>query len=308
VGGRQVQELENITMKASVRKTVALAGVVAVALLGSACGKDSKDSAKAGEYKVESDVKLDGSPTFKKAKDRGKLVIGVKDTQPGLSFKDNTSGKYSGFDVEIARMIAADLGFDDKKIEYRPVQSANRETSIASGDIDFYVGSYSITTKRKETVSFAGPYYITGQSLLVRKDSTATGVQDMNGKKVCSVNGSTSIEKIKKDYPQVQDSFFATYDVCVENLVSKAVDAVTTDETILAGYAAKDKDNLKVIGKPFSEEKYGVGLNKDDKALRDKINDSLEAHNKNGDWKKAYDSTLGNSGVAIAPFPTIERY
>jgi glutamate transport system substrate-binding protein len=233
----------------------------------------------------------------------------VKADQPNLGYKD-ANGKRCGFDIEVARMVSAQLGFDPDKIEYKEIPSANRETAIGGGEIDYYVGTYSITDKRKKLVSFAGPYFIAGQDLLVRKDETAiTGKDTLKGKKVCSVTGSTPIQKVKDENLTEASNIseFKTYSECVSQLLDKKVDAVTTDDAILKGYAANAPDELKVVGKPFSTEKYGIGLPLTDKPLRDKVNAGLEASFANGTWKSLYDETLGKSGAAATP-PPLEKY
>lgn len=291
------------------RRLALLAGVLVVLL--ASCGKEgtSTDTGSGNApASVASAVTLEGSPTFDKIKSRGKIIIGVKEDQPNLGYKDPTTGKYSGFDIETANLIAAKLGYGTDKVEYKAIPSANREQAIVNGDIDYYVGTYSITDKRKEQVSFAGPYYIAGQDLLVRKDDTAiTGPDSLPGKKVCSVTGSTPIKNVKEKYPTAVVSEFEKYSQCVDALVNNQTDAVTTDDAILKGYAAQQPDKVKVVGKTFSTEKYGVGLAKDDKVLRTKINDILEASVKDGDWKKIYDNTLGKSG-SPGTAPPLERY
>ncbi|NKQ52936.1 glutamate ABC transporter substrate-binding protein [Amycolatopsis sp. K13G38] len=294
------------------------AGLLVGALALTACGKEGSPSGGTGAsggaqpptYTVASNVDVAGSPTFAKIKSKGGLTIGVKDDQPGLGLKDLTTGKYSGFDIEIAKMVAAGLGFDESKITYKTVDSSAREAAIANGDVDYYVGTYTITDKRKQQVSFAGPYFQAGQDLLVRKDDNSiTGPQSLKGKKVCSVTGSTPIQRVRdQGLTEPQNIVeFQKYSQCVEKLGTKEVDAVTTDDAILKGFAAQDPDTLKVVGKPFSQEPYGVGLNKDDSALRGKIDDLLQAAIDNGTWQKIYDSTLGKSGSAATP-PAIQRY
>jgi glutamate transport system substrate-binding protein len=288
------------------RRLAALAMVGALAL--TACGKEGDTGTSGVKVDAAKDVAVAGSPTFDKIKARGKVIIGVKEDQPNLGFKDPTTNKFSGFDIEMANLIAAKLGFAADKIEYKAIPSANRETAISGGQIDYYVGTYSITDKRKNQISFAGPYFIAGQDLLVRKDDTSiTGPDALSGKTVCSVTGSTSIQRIKEKYPQAKTVEFQKYSQCVEQLIGKQVDAVTTDDAILKGYAAQQADKIKVLGKPFSEEKYGIGLPKDDKALRDKVNDIIEASIKDGTWKKIYDGTLGKSGSPAEP-PQVNRY
>jgi glutamate transport system substrate-binding protein len=298
---------------------------MAIGLGGAACGKsgtptapsNANTSAGRGDsctssgttFSPAGTVSLTGSPTYDKIKTAGKVVIGVKADQPNLGYKD-ASGQRCGFDIEMAQMIAAKLGIAKDKIEYKEIPSANRETAIKGGDIDYYVGTYSITAKRKNDVSFAGPYFIAGQDLLVRKDETAiTGKDTLKGKKVCSATGSTPLQRVR-DQKLTEDaniSEFKTYSECVSQLLDKRVDAVTTDDAILKGYAAQQPDKLKVIGQPFSVEKYGIGLAHDDKALRDFVNDALAAAVQDGTWQKIYAGTLGRSGSS-ASAPPLERY
>jgi len=288
----------------------AVLGVAVAALALTGCGKEGGTSESGGgvSASVSSGASVAGSATFDKMKGRGKAIIGVKEDQPNLGFKDPTTNEFSGFDIEIARVVAAGLGFGKDQIEYKAIPSANREQAISNGDIDYYVGTYSITDKRKQQISFAGPYFIAGQDLLVRKDDSAiTGPDALSGKKVCSATGSTSIQRIRDKYPKAQTVEFEKYSQCVEQLLNSQVDAVTTDDAILKGYAAQQPDKLKVVGKPFSEEKYGIGLAKDDKALRDKVNDLIEAAASGGQWKTIYDATLGKSGSPAEP-PKLERY
>jgi glutamate transport system substrate-binding protein len=290
-------------------------GLLVGGLALTACGKEGTptNDATGGPsttQKVAENVKVEGSPTFDRITQNGKIVIGVKEDQPYLGYKDPTTGKYSGFDIEIARLIAAKLGFDEDKIEYKTVQSAGREAAITNGDVDYYVGTYTINDKRKEQISFAGPYFVAGQDLLVRKDdSTITGKDTLKGKKVCSVTGSTPIQRVRDEQLTEPGNIveFQAYSQCVEKLTNSEVDAVTTDDAILKGFAAQDPDNLKVVGKPFSEEPYGIGLSHDDKALRDKMNDILQAAIDDGTWQDIYDSTLGKSNSKASP-PEIERY
>ncbi|MFE4592564.1 glutamate ABC transporter substrate-binding protein [Streptomyces laurentii] len=302
------------------RKTAAVA-VAVLALTATACGgkegsAGDKPATKPGDaaapqlptYTVASGVDLD-SPTFKKAKERGKLIIGSKADQPYLGFEDQATKKRSGFDVEIAKMIAAELGFSEDKIEWKTVDSKLRETAISTGQVDYYVGTYTINDKRKEQVGFAGPYYLAGADLLVRKDETGiTGPESVKGKKVCSITGSTPLQEIKKPEYGAQTIELGKYSDCVQQLLTKQVDAVTTDDAILKGYAAANSGKLKVTGKPFTKEPYGIGMNKDDKALRGKVSDILDKFEKDGTYKKVYEATLGLSGSAYTEPPALERY
>ncbi len=264
---------------------------------GGATGDAGDGSASGNPWTVATDVTLDGSPTFEKMTDADKVVIGVKNDQPGLGYEDAATGTRSGFDIDIARWIAASLGFDKDKIEYQTIPSANREQAIVNGDIDYYVGTYSITDKRKEQIDFAGPYFITGQGLLVAKDNTdINGPDDLAGKIVCSVTGSTPLQRIRDEYNPGDTVEYDTYSQCVEQLKAGSVDAITTDEAILAGYVAQEPDALKIAGEPFSEERYGVGLPKGDTVLKDHIN---ALFNDNPEiWTAIFDKNLAPAGIA----------
>ena len=300
-------------------RTLAGIGIAAAALLAlTACnsgtpsstgapeGGDEGEASSSTPWTVLTDVSIDGSPTFDRIESSGTIKVGVKEDQPGLGYLDPVTGDRTGFDVDIARWMAASLGVDPEKIEFQAIASANREQAIVNGDIDYYVGTYSITDKRKDQIDFAGPYFETGQGLLVGADSEITGVDDLvAGVKVCSATGSTPIQNIKDNYPEVTPVEFEKYSECVEALKNGQVDAVTTDEAILIGYAAQAPDQLKVVGEPFSTELYGIGLAKGDDALRDHFNTTLE---EGGDvWQSIFDYNLGSSGTTVSQ-PTPDRY
>lgn len=292
------------------RTRILVAAALAATLALAGCGREGTPGAESSGYQptVAQNVTVEGSPTFDAMKQRGRVVIGVKDDQPNLGFRDATTNEFSGFDIDIARMVAGGLGFSPEQIEYKVIPSAAREDNIERGDVDYYVGTYTINDKRKQRVGFAGPYYVAGQSLLVRADdNTITGPQTLQGKRVCSVTGSTPIQRVKDQKLTDQVVEFQTYTQCVDQLINDQVDAVTTDDAILLGYAAQNPEQLKVVGEKFSSEPYGIGVPKADTALRNKINDLLQAAIDDGTWKTIYDGTLGKSGTQAQP-PAIERY
>lgn len=239
----------------------------------------------------------------------GKLTIGIKYDQPGLGLR-NTDGTYSGFDVEVAEYVAAKLGVQPDGITFKEAPSAQRETLIENGQVDFVVATYSITDSRKEKVDFAGPYYVAGQSLLVRADNNEiTGPESLTGKTVCSVTGSTPAQNIQKKYPQTQLQTYDTYSLCLEGLNSGAVAAVTTDDIILAGYASQSPGKYKVVGEKFTTENYGIGLKKGDQETRDKINDAIEEMISSGAWDTAFQETVGKAASYATPAaPQVDRY
>ena len=292
---------------------IAAVGTAALLLAGcSSGGTDTTDDTAGGDetsatpYEVATDVSLDGSPTYDAMVAADSVRIGVKEDQPGLGFLDAATGERTGFDIEIARWVAASLGFAEDKIEFIAIPSANRESAIVNGDIDYYVGTYSITDKRKAQIDFAGPYFITGQGILVAaSDDTIKSEDDLVGKTVCSATGSTPIQNIRDNYPGVDTEEFETYSQCVDALNDGQVDAVTTDQAILIGYAAQQPDELKVVGEPFSVEQYGVGLPLGDDALRTFINDMFTDGGTT--WQAIYDETLGLSGTVVDQ-PAVDAY
>ncbi|GGO64632.1 ABC transporter substrate-binding protein [Microbacterium nanhaiense] len=280
--------------------TIAAGALLALTACNSGSPSDPAGGGDAPEPDVAEDVALEGSPTYDRMVENGGPTIGVKEDQPNLGYLDVTTQERSGFDIEIARWIAASLGFSEDQITYEPIASANREQALVNGDIDYYVGTYSITDNRKEQIDFAGPYFETGQGFLVSADSEmteVTDVSDFNGMRVCSATGSTPIQNIKENYPEIETTEYDIYSQCVEDLLSGKVDAVTTDAAILIGYAAQNPDELKVLDGLFTEERYGVGLPKGDTVLQEHINTLFT---EGGDeWQKIFDATLGQSGITV---------
>jgi glutamate transport system substrate-binding protein len=275
-----------------------MTAVAAAALLSlgvAACGGDDGDDAGSGGTTA--------SGIVGKAQSQKKLIIGVKADQPGLGLQTGTT--YEGFDIEIGKIIAKGLGVPDSGIEWKTTVSANREPFIQQGTVDLVVATYTINDERKTKVNFGGPYYIAGQDLLVKTDSTITGPESLDGKKVCSVSGSTPAKRLQTDYPKAKLQQFDAYSKCVTALAGGQVDAVSTDDIILAGYASQSQyaGQFKVVGKTFSTEPYGIGLKKDDNAGCKKINEILTAAAADGSYKAAWDATLGKSGKAA---PTLD--
>ncbi|TLQ47807.1 glutamate ABC transporter substrate-binding protein [Streptomyces marianii] len=291
------------------RKSVAV-GILCILPTTSSCGSDDDTGGRASglpAYPVTPEVMVD-SPVFKRAKREGKIVIGSKDDQPFLASVD-ANGDRSGFDIEVARMVAADLGFSADQIEFRTVRSDSREEAIARGDVDLYVGTYTMNAERMKKVDFAGPYHLAGADLLVRMtEMQIDGPQALKGKKVCSVSGSTPLQEIRKPNYGAIAVELQSYPECVRQLLDEKVDAVTTDDAILMGYAAQHLLKIRVVGAPFTKEPYGIGMKKGDRALRDAVNDALEVHRDNGDIEEAFLATLGRSGSSYGTPPPLQRY
>jgi len=285
-----------------------VAALVALSLLAAGCGKDS--SKKKGASSTATTVAtFPPGTTLDTIQKRGKLIVGTKFDQPLFGVKNPTTGDIEGFDAEIARLMAKAIFGDPAKIEFIEAVSKNREPFLQEGKVDIVVATYTINDKRKQVVDFAGPYYVARQDILVKKDdNTIKAVQDLNGKKVCTVQGSTSLTNLQAQAPQADVStLFDKYGLCVEALNDGRVQAVTTDNAILAGFVEQSPDKYKLVGAPFSNEPYGIGLKKGDNTLQAFLNTQLETFFGDGQWKKAYDKTLGKVIPGGTP-PAIVRY
>jgi glutamate transport system substrate-binding protein len=272
---------------------------VALLVLGlalTACGDDKKaDEARAPEREVQADT------TAAALNQAQKITIGTKFDQPLFGLKALT-GQPEGFDVEIAKIIAGDIGIPDGNITWIETPSGVREERISQGQVDLIVATYTINATRKERVSFAGPYYIAGQDLMVKKDnSTVTGPDSLKAAKarVCSVSGSTPAEKIKAYIDPAQLVLFDVYSKCADALRTGQVDVVTTDNVILLGLIDKSAGAFKLVGKPFTTEPYGIGIKKGDVKFCEFINESLQKAVTDGRYKAAWEKTAGK--VAGAP-------
>lgn len=278
----------------------------AAALTLGACSSDDSSSSDNEPADVSAGDFAEGS-TMAKLADAGSMTIGTKFDQPlfGLQGPD---GVPVGFDVEIATMIASELGIEPDSIDWVETVSQNREPFIQDGRVDMVVATYTINDDRKEVIDFAGPYYSAGQALMVRADDDSiTTPEDLAGKIACSVDGSTPAKNIEDNYPDVELKTFAAYTDCLDPLRNGQVDAVTTDNVILAGYVDESPEDFKIAGDQFTEEPYGIGIAKGDDEFRTWINDVLEASYDDGRWQAAWDETAGAVLPATEP-PAVDRY
>ncbi|MEU9621129.1 MULTISPECIES: glutamate ABC transporter substrate-binding protein [unclassified Streptomyces] len=267
--------------------TAASAAVLALALTATACGSDKEDGGSGGGKKI---------------------TIGIKIDQPGIGLK-TPDGKYTGFDVDVATYVAKELGYDAKDINFKETKSADRETAIERGDVKFIAASYSINDERLQKVDFAGPYLLAHQDILVRADDDSIkSPADLNNKKLCSVAGSTSAKNVKdKLAPKAQLQTYGGYSECLTGLENKVIDALTTDDSILAGYASQQnfQGKFKLAGFKMTNENYGIGLKKGDADLKKKINDALTKMVSDGSWDKAVKDNFGPANYKNDPAPKI---
>ncbi|MFB9347554.1 glutamate ABC transporter substrate-binding protein [Streptomyces heliomycini] len=269
--------------------TAASAAVFALALTATACGGDDS-----------------GDNGSSSSGGGGKIKIGIKYDQPGLGLK--TPQGYEGFDVDVVTYVAKELGYEPDQIEWVETKSAERENALSRGDVKLIAATYSITDERKQKVDFAGPYLLAHQDLLVKADSDISEATDLNDKKLCSVTGSTSAQNVKNDFaPKAQLSNRGGYSECLSALQNGQVDALTTDDSILAGYAAQDqyKGKFKLAGLKLSNENYGIGVKKGDTETVDKVNKALEKMVSDGSWEKAVEENFGPANYKNERAPKI---
>jgi ABC-type amino acid transport substrate-binding protein len=267
-----------------------------VALVAAACGDDDDDGGSATSTAAPTQA---AAPTFAadstmaKIVAKGKMTVGVKFDQPGFGLKDPVTGKVDGFDVQIAKEIGKALGLKEEQIEFVEAVSANRIPFLQEDKVDLVIATMTINAERKTQIEFSRPYYLAGQSILVKKDNTTIKtVTDLNGKNVCSVQGSTSEKNIQTKAPQANLLSLTGYAACVDSLKSGRVEAVSTDDIILAGFAASD-NTLKLVGGQFTQEPYGIGVKKGKTDMVAFIDAMLAKEFADGTWDKIYDKYLG---------------
>jgi ABC-type amino acid transport substrate-binding protein len=272
-----------------------LTGVAALAACGQAAGPGGGPGAvptyPAGSYMA-------------KVVQRGRLVAGVKQDQPLFGYLNPRTNKLEGFDVDVVKEVAKALFNDpsESRLELKPVTSASRIPLLQEGGIDLIAATMTITEERKQQIDFSDVYYLAGQSLLVKKDSPTAKIQDLDkaDKTICSAKGSTSEQNITKFAPNAQKVLFDGYADCVTALQQGRADAVSTDDIILAGFAAQDP-GLKLVGGQFTQEPYGLGVNKTSTGFLELVNGVLKTMKANGRWKAIYTQWLGSIGPAPEP-------
>lgn len=281
------------------RTTVTVALLTTFAL--TACGGSGTDAGT--DVPVADKPSFAAGSTMATISAAGKLRVGTKFDQPGFGLK-GLSGEPEGFDVEVAKIIAGALGLKADAIEFTESPSKVREELIEQGKVDLVAATYTINDKRKERISFAGPYYVAGQQLMVKTDNAKImGPEDLKANpdvKVCSVTGSTPAEQIKEYLASdSQLVLFDVYDKCADALRTGQVGVVTTDNVILLGFVSKSDGKFKLVGEQFTEEPYGIGVKKGDVAFCEFINTALKDNPEA--YTKAWAETAGKVEGAKAP-------
>jgi glutamate transport system substrate-binding protein len=283
--------------------------MVAFAMATTACGQQQDLGGGASTPFVAQGVRFDPGTTMAKLAEAHTIRIGTKFDQP-LFGQQTLSGKLAGFDTEIARIIAGALGIPPDEVQWVESPSAQREELIKQGKVDLVVATYTINDKRRQQVSFAGPYYLAGQSLMVKSDNnTITGPHSLRSAKarVCSVQGATPAENIRKYIDPNQLTLFDVYSKCADALRTGQVDVVTTDNVILLGFVSNSSGTFKLVGDTFTKEPYGIGIRKGDVAFCTFINNTLAQAAKFGAYANAWKTTAGKVAEQTPQLPTSDN-
>ena len=289
---------------------------VVLSLTAAACGDSDDDGTVSGGQTgtTVAQPTFAAGTTMANLQSKGKIVIGTKFNQLGSGLKNPTNGQLEGFDIEIGKLIGVGIfgGTVDSignKVEFKEAVTAVREAVIQSGDVDIVIATYTINNTRKTQVDFAGPYVIDGQDVMVKSDNTTIKtLTDLNGKKVCTGEGSTTPANLTAKNITADLTLFKTYPECAEALRQGRVEAVVTDRGILLGLVDASNRGFKMVGINLSEEPLGIGLKKGDDAFRAFLNDRLDAIIASGEWKAAYEKTLGKLGLPTPTPPKPDRY
>jgi glutamate transport system substrate-binding protein len=269
--------------------------------------------ASTGGFPVDANFSLTQSQNWARMKARrngengtGQIIIGVKGDQPGLGYFDASTNSYSGFDILIAQLVAAGLGFSAAQIQFTVVASQDRETELENQAIDLVIASYSYTAERAQVVDFAGPYLTTPEAILVAKgDTSITGLSSITPTtRACEVSNSTAYEI---HGVQMQGAIARnTYGECVA-AIPKTAEFVYSDYALLLGYAHQNPSAYTVIDTDESVQHYGIGLALGDDSLKRAINTILSTAIADGTWRAIFNSTLAPEGFRANP-PKIDTW
>ncbi|UBU15840.1 transporter substrate-binding domain-containing protein [Nonomuraea gerenzanensis] len=237
--------------------------------------------------------------------DKDELVIGVRSDLPSVGFR-KSDGTFEGFDVDVARYLAARLG---KDVSFLGVLAAEREKVLMDGRADLVVATFTIDQDRKRRVLFAGPYHISYQDILVRPDERIADVRDLEGRRICEVQGSNAAQRVVTERGVKAEVVpFPDYSRCLAALKSKQVDAVTTNDVILAGLAARDGSGLRLANALFNEQRTGVGLARGDVPGCEAVNRAITRMYQDGTAQKLLRKWFGAAWLdrAIVAVPQFE--
>ena len=242
--------------------------------------------------------------SLRRIQDRGKLTVGVKYDVPTFGYLNPRNNQLEGLDIDLAKAIAREVLGSESAVDFKQAVSADRIPFLTTGQVDLILSTMTANEDRAQQIDFTDAYYVAGQSLLVKKDSTLKGINDLAGKTVCSVSGSTSEANIRQKAPQAQVVLFGSYSECLPAIDAGRADALSTDDSILLGFAYQSPDKYKLVGGQFTIEPYAGGVAKNNPELLTAIDDAIRKIKSSGEWKQIYDKNLTKTtGVAVPKDP-----
>lgn len=268
-----------------------VAAMVLALGVAAGCGDDEEETGGGGQAQQQEQPArtFEADTTMARLQERGEMTIGVKFDVPPFGFKNPQSDQVEGFDVDLGRRIADELGVEPKFIE---AVSDNRIPFLKDGTADLILSTMTINAERDEEIDFSEPYFVARGRILVPQDSDIQGVGDLAGRKVCTALGSTYEETLKREAPDADLRLVDSYSECLELIQNGAVDAVSTDDVILTGMIIQD-DSLKLVGEELTTEPYGAGIKENDAAFQKFVSEVVEEWKRDGGWQQAYDKWIG---------------
>jgi len=278
-----------MTTKRSTWRWVTLIGVVLALLVSMAgCGDDEDDQPQGQTGQAQQTAPAGTSVA--RLQEEGEITIGVKFDVPPFGFKNPQTDAVEGFDVEIGKAIADEMGVEPRFVE---AVSDNRIPFLERGTVDVILSTMTINAERDQEIDFSDPYYIAKGRILVPRGSDIRGVDDLNGKTVCTALGSTYEETLREQAPEAERRLVDSYSECLELIQTDAVDAVSTDDVILTGMIIQD-DSLELVGgEALTTEPYGAGVREGDAALQRFVNGVIADMKADGRWEDLYQEWVG---------------
>lgn len=263
--------------------------VLALAVVAAGCGDDDDDGGEGGGDQAAERREFPAGTTMARLQQEGEITIGVKFDVPPFGFRNPQTGDVEGFDVDLGRAIAEELGVEPKFIE---AISDNRIPFLKDGTADLILSTMTITAERDKEIDFSEPYFVARGRILVPGDSDIQGLEGLEGNSVCTALGSTYEETLREEAPDADLKLVDSYSECLELLQNGAVDAVSTDDVILTGMIIQD-DSLKLVGDPLTTEPYGVGIKEGDRELQQFVDEVIAEYKSDGRWADAYQKWVG---------------
>lgn len=245
-------------------------------------------------------------PNLDEIRARGRLIVGLDTGSNLMSFRNPATGRIEGFDVDIAREIARDLFGSPDRIEFRVLAYSEREKALQDSQVDIVAKTMTVTCDRRAQIDFSSVYYVAHQKLMVTAGSPINSAADLAGKRVCAAEGTTSLDRLRLQQPAAAVVTVPMWSDCLVMLQQRQVDAISTDDTLLAGMATQDP-HVRIVGPNMGDELYGIGIRTGDDDLERFVNGTLERIRRDGTWERIYDSWLSVLGPSPGPPPATYR-